>query len=522
MLVVGTSNNPATLEIVDCWDGASSDVLEQVVETLFSFDLRDPTLPRINLLAKSYWWENNTRLHIKLREGVLFHDGTTFNASAAKWNLDRLQYLIDAWGNNTGEVAHTASLFMRPDGETPIINNTHIVGDYNITIALNGAYGPFLNLLTLINTGMLSPTAHEDHTTSFIELDTEKIVGTGPFEFQNFTSDVEVVFSRWNKYWNHVAYFKTLRYKIYDGGDTDGAHQDMLKGLIDINWMTSDQNLATYENNKDITVKRYTDDTGIPSLVYQFLVFNTKFLNVTWRKCLSYAINYNYIIGNLRNNDSIRANSPLSPGFGLYYNHSVNAPVFNLTKAREIMVSMGYGNMGWSDEQWLAVAESGNPFLTVNYTYYFEGSFRYQIYLSLNETIKFIGVSIDFYSTIHEITGPWCPECFGTEDGSITGFGWAPDYLDAYNMIEPLFTIHWQYPPINDSTLNTMLETVLETTDDNDRNEIYQTLQWYFTEIGYYHVPLYHPKIIYAHSADLRDVPYNAMGEFRAHGIWRI
>ena len=86
-----TSSGPHTLEITDSWDSASNDVLEQVVETLFAWDLTDTDLPRINLLAESYFWENLTTLHIKLREGVLFHDNTSFNAFAAKWNLDRLQ-----------------------------------------------------------------------------------------------------------------------------------------------------------------------------------------------------------------------------------------------------------------------------------------------------------------------------------------------------------------------------------------------------------------------------------------------
>ena len=115
VLVRGTSSGPRTLEIVDVENSDSKDVIEQVVETLFSHNLYDPDLPRINLLAESYYWKNKTVLQIKLREGILFHDGTPFNASAAKWNLDRLQYLTNATGNNTGrEIAHTQYLWMRP------------------------------------------------------------------------------------------------------------------------------------------------------------------------------------------------------------------------------------------------------------------------------------------------------------------------------------------------------------------------------------------------------------------------
>ena len=78
----GTSAGPDTLEIVDAWDSASNDVLEQVVENLFTWDLTDLDLPRVNLLAEDFFWESTTILHIKLREGVLFHDGTDNDADA--------------------------------------------------------------------------------------------------------------------------------------------------------------------------------------------------------------------------------------------------------------------------------------------------------------------------------------------------------------------------------------------------------------------------------------------------------
>ncbi|NVM46631.1 MAG: hypothetical protein HWN79_17125, partial [Candidatus Lokiarchaeota archaeon] len=58
-----TSSGPDTLELIDAWDQASNDVLEQVVETLFFYDLTDLDLPRINLLAYSYFWEDVTTLH---------------------------------------------------------------------------------------------------------------------------------------------------------------------------------------------------------------------------------------------------------------------------------------------------------------------------------------------------------------------------------------------------------------------------------------------------------------------------
>ena len=222
---VATSAGPHTLEVVDAWDSASNNVLEQVVETLFTNNLSDLDLPRINLLAESYYWVNLTTLQIKLREGILFHDGTPFNAVAAKWNLDRLNYLINATGDNTGTVAQTKSLWSFPDGITPIMNNTVVDSEYNITITLNAPYAPFLNTLTYINAGMISPTFHAANAESFIYLSGD-VCGTGPFVYDGYIPDVIVNFHAFENYWRGKANISQMSYIIFD--DANAAHQAFL------------------------------------------------------------------------------------------------------------------------------------------------------------------------------------------------------------------------------------------------------------------------------------------------------
>lgn len=518
-LIVGTSSGPYTLDIVDCWDSASIDILYQIVETLFTNNLRDPDLPRINLLADSYYWENDTTLHIKLREGIIFHDGTPFNNIAAKWNFDRLLYLTNSSGLNYGEVAEPYSLWMRSDRITPIIKEVMINGEFNITIDLNAPYSPLLNLLTHISSGMLSPTAHKDDATRFIKLTTDTLVGTGPFVYEYYTSNIEVVLSRWESYRENVAYFKCLKFKIFD--DPEEAKYAMLNGTIDINKMVPWDDLPAYGALENVVVKHYSEDTGIASLYYRYIAFNYDKINVTWRKAVNYAINYSYILDQVGVYKAIKANSPISPAFGLSYNESLVAPDFNITKAREVMISMGYGNKSWSDTQWIAVANSMNPFFTLNYTYWFGDN--YNIGMSIKNSCKYIGVSVDLYDTSWEFYTMLCPDCFGTEDGTMRLSAWAPDYLDAYNMLDHFISgLNQYYPPINDPILDSMMELVLETTDETERNELYKNMQWYFSKNEYFHVPLYHTMVFYVHSADLRNLPYNAMGIFQAYGIWRI
>jgi ABC-type transport system substrate-binding protein len=451
-----------------------------------------------------------------LRKGILFHDGTSFNADAAKWNLDRLQYMINATGTNYGVVAHTQSLWMFPDEETFIIDTVTTVGEYNITITLNGAYGPLLNTLAYINAGMISPTAHVSHATSFIPLTTGDVIGTGPFMYDYFTPNEGVYLSRWEGYWKNLANFKRIKFAIIP--DSAERNQAMLDKFIDFLIGIEPSFIPSFENDSSIAVKRFTDDTGKPSLVYQYLGFNNKRYNVTWRKAMSYAVNYTYILEELRQGDAIRANSPISPSFGSSYNVSSRGADYNITKAREIMVSMGFGNMSWTDAQWVIVAESPSPFHSVGFTYNVGNTFQEDLYFALFDWFKLIGVEL--------YDNPWEPWWYPWDNYDylhLYALGWGPDYLDPFNMLDPLFNpiSSSNYAQVNDTTLDAMMALALETTDDAARNNIYKDIQWYMSEVGYFHVYLYHSKIYYVHSADLYGVPYNAMERFEAYGIRR-
>jgi len=517
-----TSSGPYTLEIVDSWDSASNDVLEQVVETLFFYDLSDVDLPLIFELAYSYYWTDTTHLQIKLREGILFHDGTDFNAAAAKWNLDRLLYLTNCTGTNTGEVAHTQSLWMFPDGVTPIIKSVATVGEYNITITLNGAYAPFVSTLSYINSGMLSPTAHAGDATSFLSL-TDKPIGTGPFTYESYTPDVDVRMKCWDGYWKGAANFPWVIYLIYDDATT--AHNAMLGYDLDVNNMASDQNIVQYEADDMFTVKRFTNDTGKPSLVYQYLGFNNKKYNVTWRKAFSYAFNYSYVIEELRLGNAFRATGAISPGFGGAYNDLVPAAAVpddgNLAIARATMQSMGFGIGFTTDAQWTAKADSSTPFLTVSYQFNTGNTFRTDLGVAVEDWLKKIGVA-----TVQEglTWEAFLNYLFDTYDElGIYAIGWAPDYLDPYNMLDPLFNpvSSSNSAQVNDTKLNTLLSDVLAETDLAARNIIYKEIQMYMATEGFFHAPLYHSNVVSVHLADIYNVPYNAMGALRIYPQFR-
>jgi len=80
----------------------SLDVVEQVAEALFGYDYSSGNAEIIHKLAtNSSWNDNNTELTCTLRQGVKFHDGTTFNAQAVKWNFDRMHSMLGFVNNSS-------------------------------------------------------------------------------------------------------------------------------------------------------------------------------------------------------------------------------------------------------------------------------------------------------------------------------------------------------------------------------------------------------------------------------------
>jgi ABC-type transport system substrate-binding protein len=333
---------------------------------------------------------------------------------------------------------------------------------------------------------------------------------------------------RWEQYWKGPANFPWVIYVIYDDATT--AHNAMLGYELDANAMASDQNLLAYEADPMFRVTRLTT----PSLVYQYIGFNNEAYNKTWRKAFSYAFNYSYVIEELRLGNAYRAVSAISPGFGAAHNASlVPGPLEGINAvpdegdisiARSVMQSMGYG-IGYATEaDWTDHANSLNgktPFLTATYQFNSGNTFRTDLGVAVENWLELIGVAV--------VQEPLTWEAFlnylfdDYDSLGIFAIGWAPDYLDPYNMLDPLFNpvSGSNSGQVNDTYLNTLMVNALGETDVLARNEIYKEIQWYMATNVFAHAPLYHSKVTSVGLANIYNVPYNAMGALRIYPMYR-
>jgi len=117
-----------------------------------------------------HWEVSDDRLDYTfyLKQGVTFHDGTPFNAEAVRFNLERI---------TSPDLASQKARFMLGPYE-----RTEVVDEYTIRIHLSEPFAPLLDSLSQVYLGMASPTAVEKWGNEY-QLHQ---VGTGPFVFAEY------------------------------------------------------------------------------------------------------------------------------------------------------------------------------------------------------------------------------------------------------------------------------------------------------------------------------------------------
>lgn len=511
--IYGTIGKPYTIDPVDCWDLSSQRLIEQVAETLFTYNYSDPNLPRIPLLATGVSDISGGGLNytIDLRENVTFHDGSKFNATAAKWNFDRMEY----WWNLTGDLPPTeiegypSSLFYFEDGETPIWNHTEIVGEYSIKFVLNAPFVPFLDLLTYTAAAMVSPTSHGWDITSPISTGfTKGPVGTGPFVFEYFNySDGEAEFHAFETYWREPANISELIFSYY--GDYLSPVTDLMAGSVHFIDRIQYYYLDVLKSDPNITVL----DDGKTDALTRYLTFNNNIINQTLRQALSYAINYSYIIKELEADTVARLKSPVPEGI-LYSNYG-SYPNFNITLARMIMQSMGFG-IPW-DATYPGINEAdwqSASFATYSFWVLAGFSFLDSLFTLCRDTFDLIGITL-----VDEITD-WSDFLYNFEIDpdwiDMWFMGWGYDYNDPSNIINLLLSnvTNVRNGQVNDTYLQNLMDQGLTETNPIVREATYNEIQRYVVEELMPYAWLFTDKLYHAHYVGLTGFTQNVFNRY--------
>jgi len=514
-LNVGTVYGQWDLDPINSYDSVSKDVIEQVCEGLYMYNLSDPNLGIVPRLALDYgiWDSSGTRFTITLRQNVWFHDGTPFNAEAVKWNFERINWFTNGTGTLNTTRSQTHYLWEFPNGTIILDPNNSITinSEYNVTINLRTPYAIIESLLCHVSAFMLSPKLTPKY--EYISTAYGRIVGTGPFVYDYYIANSEIKFHRWNNYWREPAFFEELTIFLFE--DYTRWYNAFCAHSID------------YKLGHTNPVMQPLFFHSVRSFNYFYLGMNNNKINKTWRQAISYAIDYTYIINVLKAGRARRSNGPLAPNF-LMYDPNIKAATWDLAKARQILVDAGITNLIANNDTTGPIADAWKAadFQTWNYSYNIGNRFREDLGVLLEDNLDLIGIEVidqgmsndDFLNRVYGYMEPG-----GYDSLELYFMGWRPDYLSPFNMIVPLFSNQSTFnsAQYNNHTVETWLGEVLSETNATKRAELYSKILHQIVEVDMPHVFGYHPIRYYFHYPDLINVPYNPLLTFYAYPMYR-
>ena len=183
--------------------------------------------------------KDGKRLLLTLRKGVVFHDGSKFDAAAAKWNLDRLRL-------------HPKSFLSQDLKE---IESVDVLNEHAIAINLKSASASLIYTLSTARgqAGFVSKSFQEKHGDDELS---RKGCGTGAFRYKNWIVDEKVVLERFPDYWMQGADGKALPY--LDGMEEhyrpkiDQAVLDLRSGGMDSVHFPPPRGVSRIKENPDL------------------------------------------------------------------------------------------------------------------------------------------------------------------------------------------------------------------------------------------------------------------------------
>jgi len=513
---------PYVLDPCDCWDAYSGLIIEQVAETLFTYDYSGSgqNIKLIGGLATGYTYDDSGLepfYDITLRKNVKFHDGEDWNADAALWNIGRWEY----WYNLTHLLPATefegypAYIYHFADGVTSLWNRTEKLGEYSFRFYMNAPYVAFIDLLTYTAGSMVSP-ASVSNTTLLTFTDT--LVGTGPFEFDYYDDGVETRFIRYDNYWGGGMYWDEAVIIYFD--DSVSMNNAMLAGQYDFMEGCLPDLIPDFRASTTVDYINFTQTYGDISLGYGYVGFNNPKVPRLVRKALNFATNHSYLLSVILQGVSVQAHSPVPSSFPGFEPTAGYTTPFSYEEARKLMIKHDPGTFGTldptypgpDDALWLAAAAAG----TYNYSQwvYLPSQTAHDYYFAMKSMWANIGINLWGFPEKETYWGTFIAQMKSNPDWvDMWPIGWIPDYFNALNMLAPLFhpASTADFTRINNATVTSWLVAAMGETDPVVFNGLMSDLQLILMDDIYPHIPLDYGQLFYVKVPELTVPNYNSM-----------
>lgn len=439
----------------------------------------DPDLNIVPQLATDWSWsDDETELTMSLREGVVFHDGTPFNADAVVANIDRSQNLPES----------------RRKSEVASISAVEAVDAFTVRFTLNAPDATLLAQLSDRAGMMISPTAAEEMGVDFGSAP----VCSGPFRFVERVQQDRIALERFEDYWNADAiHLDAVTFLPIP--DTTVRLANLRAGDLDMIERLAATDLASARADANLTVE------DITALGYQGITMNVGNgprseepfgQDARLRQALSLSIDRNALNQVVFEGAFTPGNQPVPPG-ATFYDARFPVPERDVEAARALLAEAGF-----ADGVEITVQVANNPVQT-------------QVMEVVQAMAAEAGIDISIRAT--EFATLLQQQTAGEYQGSQVGWS---GRTDVDGNIHQFVTCEGG---INDSgfcdpRVDELLDRARTSNDPQVRKEAYDASREILNEelpIIY----LYHPSWIWAMSANLEGFTAYPDGMIRLEGV---
>ena len=421
-IYIGSFLEPESLDPGQSWDSTS---------TLYSFNIFDK-LVQVNpetmaiepSLAQSWETKDNGTVWIfKLRKGVTFHDGTSFDADAVVFSFKRQM-----------DKTFTYRYYQFPlfDEIFSNLKDVKAIDTYTVAFYLEEPFYPFLATLTAAGASIVSPTAVKKHQARF----TQNPVGTGPYMLKTWTKGNRLVLEANPNYWRGkpgIPQFICIFNPKYEP-----LHNMFLNGKLDL--------LLNYSISRSLGLKKldWVTIKSIPSLSIQYFAFNLNnplLKKKKIRKALRYL--WNKRILKLTYQDYVTPTHSLLPR-GMYgYEKAPETETFSIEKAGALLKE-----------------EKQPPGIVLEFPFLYEGDILgYDIIKRFSQDLKSAGIELK----IIRLSAEEYTKRIAAGDYDLTFFGWVADYPDPHSIISSMFNSQLQkegFPNLSSFGKNEILSQI--------------------------------------------------------------
>ncbi|MDR1249342.1 MAG: ABC transporter substrate-binding protein [Treponema sp.] len=395
------------------WNYVTNQVTNQITEGLLTLNSSNEIVPE---LARS-WSQSDDRTYIyEVRDDVVFSDGS-------KMTMDDVVFSFERYRN--------------PDGGTYFsdfyadVESVGATGPWQLTIRLSQPSAVFKYIPAIGAGRIISKAYYERHADDFGSSQ-GGIVGTGPFQYESWTSGQEIVLKKNPNYWDKAKLaaniIDTLVYKVIPDDTTRVIA--LQTGDVDFSVNVPADMIDQFASSRNVVV------TSVDTYSLVFLAFNTQrapFDDLNVRRAISHALNlpeFNRSI--VKSAGTLGTVLPFGAalygenkaGWEQYLSRTEGYP-YNPDRAKQLLAQSAYPN-------------GFNANLIVG-----EGSLAGQRALFLQEALKPLNINVEIIRVDGDLQDTYqmggILDSNGKRDYDMLLGGWEADYPDLHNNIEILY-----------------------------------------------------------------------------------